>query len=270
MYQLGYRCDVTGATLSRPLPKRKSCYNATWNETDIQPCYHESATTPTMSVIVLWEPNSLITGSKQSVSHINVFGATDSIGETITCKDSMILLSVSALYIKSAKLMSDNHEMGFMDGAQTDLFAGVPAESSPAPAPSSSTATPSLAASTSVTVSAPTASSDTPTSTQETSIAAEETQSASPASSSTSLAAANTTSQSSAVQSSASSLSPNNAASSAASAISAVVSTAAAAPSKSASAAGRCKRRRRRSMDVQRHRARNRTLGLRHTTALAA
>lgn len=170
-----------------------------------------------------------------------------------------------------AGLIPDNHEMGFMNGAQTDLFAGVPEETAPAPAPSAANIAPQPSSEVAIEPTSETSPSvEEASSTQEASSVGEPsfarlapTSTVTPEPSPTSQPMATSTSVS---------LSPNQVASSAASAITAVVNTAAAAPSPSASKAGRCRRRRRRSVDVQRHlaRSKNRTLGVRHTTALAA
>jgi hypothetical protein len=68
MYQLGYRCDVTGATLSRPLPKRMSICRITKDIANVELSYRGNATSQMMLVTVQSERSSLITGYKPSKS----------------------------------------------------------------------------------------------------------------------------------------------------------------------------------------------------------
>jgi hypothetical protein len=66
MYQLGYRCDVTGATLSRPLPKRTSLLHDLQTTTDTQLSFRGNAISRMMLVIAQLEQSSLITGYRMS------------------------------------------------------------------------------------------------------------------------------------------------------------------------------------------------------------
>jgi hypothetical protein len=75
MYQLGYRCDVTGATLSRPLPKRTSFLHDSQVRAYTQLWFLGNAISQMMSVTAQLGRNSLITGYKPSKSSQPVRGA---------------------------------------------------------------------------------------------------------------------------------------------------------------------------------------------------
>jgi hypothetical protein len=75
MYQLGYRCDVTGATLTRPLPKRTSFLHDSQIMAYTQRAFPGNAVSQMMSVTAQLERNSLITGYRPSKSSLPVRGA---------------------------------------------------------------------------------------------------------------------------------------------------------------------------------------------------
>lgn len=242
-----------------------------------------------MLITALWAGNSLIIGCKQSqLFETGSIGRADSsTGATTTSRASMTPLIVrvpaSSNRYQHQLTSTDNQEMGFMNGAQTDLFAAVgdapaPAPSAPAPAPAPAPASSSVdsPASTAQLVSSEVAPAP--------SVPASSISSLTIGSSSlppSSSAAASPSLSLSAVASSLSIIANVQAANSASmpSSSAARSSSASAAAASPTSASGKtCRRKRRRSLgvsdhDVKRHQARaarirNRTIGVRHTTVV--